>query len=432
MKVGTLMVLEEGHLEIGSVANPVALQVTAELVIADQPINPEVDPGQVGTGIIGLGKVTMHGAVKTPTFVRLRREPLAGHTTIELEQSVAGWRAGDEIVIPDTRQLRASERGSSYASQTENVQIASISGSLVTLAAALRFNHPGARNAAGTLQFLPHVGNLTRNVIVRSENPAGTRGHTIFISHADVDMRYVELRELGRTKMGALDNTQFGSDERPLKIGTNQIGRYAVHFHHNFGPKTTPTNGHQFTLIGNAVDGAPKWGITIHRSHYGLIQDNVVFNTQGAGIVTEDGSESFNVFDHNFSIQSAGNQSPLGSGYGGPVLDLGGDGAGFWFRGPNNYIRNNVAADGAEVRVRAAGSRARHRPHPGVQGRRHEHRPLSRCESTRPTLRCSSSRTTKRTARSRPASSASGTAQSRTSRSGIRRTMASRASRPSS
>ena len=62
--------------------------------------------------------------------------------------------------------------------------------------------------------------------------------------------------------------------------------------------------------------------------------------------MTEDGTESFNVFDHNFSVQSIGNQSPIDSGYGAPGLDLGGEGAGFWFRGPNNYIRNNVAANG--------------------------------------------------------------------------------------
>jgi hypothetical protein len=46
--------------------------------------------------------------------------------------------------------------------------------------------------------------------------------------------------------MGGVNNTQFDTDDRPLKIGTNQIGRYAVHFHHNFGPKTMPINGHQF------------------------------------------------------------------------------------------------------------------------------------------------------------------------------------------
>jgi hypothetical protein len=84
----------------------------------------------------------------------------------------------------------------------------------------------------------------------------------------------------------------------------------------------------------------------VHNSHYGLVRDNVVYDTRGAGIVTEDGSESFNVFDHNFALRSAGSGdfAPR-SGYGGAGPDPGGEGAGFWFRGPNNYIRNNVAAN---------------------------------------------------------------------------------------
>jgi parallel beta-helix repeat protein len=156
----------------------------------------------------------------------------------------------------------------------------------------------------------------------------------------------VEVREMGRTKLGVLDNTEFDNDGKLTKLGSNQIGRYAIHFHHDFGPQQTPANGYQFTLVGNAVDSAPKWGVTVHNSHYGLIENNVVYNTHGAGIVTEDGTESFNVFDHNFAMRSGGSGdfAPR-SGYSGAGADPGGDGAGLWFRGPNNYIRNNVAAN---------------------------------------------------------------------------------------
>src|SRR5262249_39714779 len=130
-------------------------------------------------------------------------------------------------------------------------------------------------------------------------------------------------------------------------VGTNQIGRYAVHFHHDFGPRQSPANGHQFTLVGNVVDHARKWGVTVHNSHYGLVQNNVVYTTRGAGIVTEDGSESFNVFDHNFAVRVDGTGEFTGpSGYGGPSADSGAEGDGFWFRGTNNYVRNNVAANG--------------------------------------------------------------------------------------
>src|SRR5262249_60586211 len=134
------------------------------------------------------------------------------------------------------------------------------------------------------------------------------RGHTIFLSHASIDIRYAAFKDLGRTKMGMLDSTEFDSEGRVAKIGTNQIGRYPVHFHHDFGPRTVPSNGYQFTLICDAIEGSQKWGITVHRSHYGLIQDNIVYDTRGAGIVTEDGSESFNTFDHNFSLRTAGSR----------------------------------------------------------------------------------------------------------------------------
>jgi hypothetical protein len=346
LKTANLMVMDEGYLEVGSAGVPVAPNVTAEIIIADQKIDRQLDPAELGAGIESLGKITMHGAMKSPTFVRLAQEPLAGQTTLTLEQSVKGWTAGDHIVIPDTRQLRESERGSNYKAQDEKIEIASIAENQITLRTPLKYDHKGARNAEDKLEFLPHIGNLSRNVIVRSENPAGTRGHMIFMSRAEIDLRFVEVREMGRTRMGVLDNTEFNDQGQVRKLGTNQIGRYAIHFHHYFGPRQTPADGYQFTLVGNAVDGAPKWGVTVHNSHYGLLQDNVVYNTHGAGMVTEDGTESFNVFEHNFAMRSegSGDFAPR-SGYSGAGPDPGGEGGGFWFRGPNNYIRNNVAAN---------------------------------------------------------------------------------------
>jgi len=346
LKVANVMVWDGGVLEVGTPAQPVAANVTAEIVIADQPIDRKLDPAELGNGIEALGKITMHGAEKLPTFVRLTKEPLTAQTTLTLEQAASTWKAGDHIVIPDTRQLRDQERGNNYKPQNEKLEIASVSGNQIRLVSALRYDHKGARNADGKLEFLPHVGNLSRNVIVRSENPTGTRGHMIFMSRADVDLRFVEVGEMGRTRMGVLDNTEFDNQDRVVKLGKNQIGRYGIHFHHYFGPKQTPANSYQFTLIGNSLDGAPKWGITVHNSHYGLIKDNVVYNTRGAGIVTEDGTESFNVFDHNFAMRSEGSgEFAPSSGYSGAGPDPGGEGAGFWFRGPNNYIRNNVAAN---------------------------------------------------------------------------------------
>ncbi len=225
----------------------------------------------------------------------------------------------------------------------------------------------GARDFNGVLEFLPHVGNLTRNVIVRSASPSGTRGHVIFTHMADVDIRYALYKDLGRTTY------------LPLDAVTNHIGRYPMHVHHLSGPLPTPANGFQFTLLGNAVDGGSavtqfKWGIAVHGSHYGLIQDNVVYNFNGAAIATEDGSESFNVFDHNFALRGMGQPNDV---LGEARMALGTEAVGFWFRGPNNYVRNNVAAnfqnpvDGSRLRVRLSVPLPGQHRGPEFQGGRH-------------------------------------------------------------
>jgi len=41
-------------------------------------------------------------------------------------------------------------------------------GLTLTMSSGLQYDHLGARDLNGVLDFLPHVGNLTRNVIVRS------------------------------------------------------------------------------------------------------------------------------------------------------------------------------------------------------------------------------------------------------------------------
>ena len=104
------------------------------------------------------------------------------------------------MVLPGTNQP-----GGNYQSQWEEPTLAGIADRTLQLGGALRFNHSGARNSDGKVEFLPHVGNLSRNVILRSANPAGTRGHVIFVERADVDIRYALFKDLGRTKFTPLE-----------------------------------------------------------------------------------------------------------------------------------------------------------------------------------------------------------------------------------
>jgi hypothetical protein len=103
LRVGTLLVKPSGELTVGTAGSPIASSASAEIVIANQPLNTTIDPSQFGTGLIGLGKVTMHGSAKTPTFTRIASEPRTGQTTLTLAGPVSGWRVGDRLVLPDTR-----------------------------------------------------------------------------------------------------------------------------------------------------------------------------------------------------------------------------------------------------------------------------------------------------------------------------------------
>jgi len=340
--VGNLLVNQGGEFRVGTQSSPVAPTVVTEIVIRDQPLNATVDPNQYGSGFVSFGTVNIHGSVRTPTFVRLSAAPNVGDTIFRTSQPVIGWRVGDKLVLPDSRQpLTESSSGVPHSYNQEEVVVQSISadGLTITFTPALKFNHPGTTDENGDSKpdFLPHIANLTRNIVIRSENRTGTRGHVLFTQRAQIFIENTAFVDLGRTTFNDLD------------AATNHIGRYSLHMHHLFGPYPVTDPKYQFRIVGNSIyensstTPPQKWGITVHGSHYGLVQDNVVYNVGGAGIVTEDGSESYNVFNHNIAIRILGNggrdehqDQPRG---------IAREGSGFWFRGTNNYVTNNVASN---------------------------------------------------------------------------------------
>lgn len=307
----------------------------AELVCKPKPIDLSVDPSQYGTGIQVIdGAVTIRGAEKT-AFLRLATAPRAGDATLLLEAAPNGWQPGDRLVVPDTRAARTG------GSQSETPIVQSVAGNIVTLVAPLQFDH------AGTGNLLPHTGNLTRSIVIRSADPNGLRCHILITGRAAADIAYAELRDLGRTKSAPLDSTSFDGDGNLVRIGANQIGRYPLHLHHLIGPVVPLPSGHQFDVAGVAVADSPKWAIAIHNSHFGRVADSVTYDTDGAAIVTEDGAESGNLIDHNFAARCDGHGDGLTereakSGIG---VDIGFEGSCFWFRAQRNAITNNVAAD---------------------------------------------------------------------------------------
>lgn len=377
--VGTIEVLPGGKLEIGSASAPIssskeAIVTFANHIVYDNTVpldNP--DPEQHATGLLGFGEVTIHGSAigtysstAAQTWVRLSEVVDATDTELKLETALpTGWDEGDFIVLPDTRQLTSTQDhlydigDPGVASETEVLEIKTISmdRKTITLEVAAQYDHFGGQNfqqqdtSSTSYETYPHIAILDRNVTLTSEDPDGYRGHTLYGGRADVDIRYANFEDLGRV----VNNVPLGDDidvDTPSGVVTvpNQIARYGVHFHHLFGPVNPTNTGHQFAFVGNTAQSNQTWGVTVHGTSYGLIADNVVYDVEGAGYVTEDGNEIGNEFLNNISVKVTGTLRDGELGGDNPADDpvehgIARGGSGFWFRRSGNDIIGNVAAD---------------------------------------------------------------------------------------
>lgn len=283
-----LFVLPGGTIDTGTVAAPIPASVRVELIVLDVPIDTTKDLFQWGNGLLNFGHRFSHGAKKLE-WTTLTADVKKGETAITLAEDPVGWATGDELLVPETDAppVRTAPR------REAAVTIAGIDGRTVTLSKPLDFDHLAQRDPDGNIVLLPRVANLTRNVVIRSENPKGTPGHVADIGHGAMwDVRYSTQSSLGRTRSERLDNTT----EDAVHIGTNQAGRYADHHHHAMGLGSTS--------VGNVYRGSAtlvgKWGLVIHATHDSRIERNVAIDFTGAGFVTEDGYEVRNVFKRNF------------------------------------------------------------------------------------------------------------------------------------
>lgn len=311
---------------------------TGTLSFDDTPIDLHDDPLQYSRGLVAVGgKVRLSGQRKDKAAWLV--EPVtAGATTLKLASATIGWRAGDKLILPDTRNIEhpinhysAVVTPGAIGEQVEQVTIASIADRTVTLAAPVQFSHKPIV-----------VANLTRSCVVRSLDPS-VRGHAFFTGTAEVDLRYVEFRDLGRTTVDPIDNTTLNEDGTINHEGANQIGRYSCHFHHLAKP---------YYAEGIVTNGSPRWGITIHNTHRGTLRESIAYNCVGGGIVVEgsgvptDNSEYQNTIEGNISVLSTGSgqwiasRAPEGRGSGDKIWHVG---SGFGFNSAANRIRNNIA-----------------------------------------------------------------------------------------
>ncbi|NDW57837.1 hypothetical protein G0P98_15125, partial [Yangia sp. PrR004] len=265
--VETMVTGTASRLTVGTAEKPVEAGVTANIVIADGPIDTSIDPTYLSHGLIAQGSVRMQGAEKSP-YGTLEGNATAGSTSLVLDGGTEGWQVGDTIVVMGTQlgQFEDESRKIVAIEQTAT-------GVKLTLDSALQYDHT---TPPGYAELDIYVGNETRNIVISSENPEGVRGHVMMMHTPDASIQFAEFSELGRT-----------DKSRPLDVGDNVSARYPLHLHET----GTEAGSDMAVLYGNSVHGSPGWGIVQHSSN-AAVDYNFVHDIVGAGIVSEDGDET--------------------------------------------------------------------------------------------------------------------------------------------
>ncbi|MEM6679094.1 MAG: G8 domain-containing protein [Pseudomonadota bacterium] len=340
LRVDTLVTTMSGHLVIGTASAPIAADVEARIVFADDgAIDRSTDPSLIGRGALLHGKTTINGAEKT-AFTTVETFPRAGDTEIRLSTAPVGWKVGDEIVIAGT--------DPNDPASDEKVTITSIDGTTIGIDKALVRDHVAPR-----ADLEVHVANLTRNVEFLSENPATAhRGHVMVMHTNDASMNFVSFDDLGRSDkaLGYNDHEFVDLDPfiPPVDLGGDNVrGRYSVHFHRG----GTDKDGAPATVNGAVVTDDIGWGFVNHSSHVNF-SNNVTHNIVGTAYFTEAGDE-IGSFINNIALRTVNPSLPLKQPPGSDSLfpdlredrmDFGFQGDGFWFHGPNVRVEGNVVS----------------------------------------------------------------------------------------
>lgn len=259
------------------------------------------------------GRMDFHGAPMNHTWVKLGKDVQSHDQEISLAEPVAGWRVGDRVIITATH-LDESASGTGRPGKrgrkifTEERTIQAIDGTRLVVDRPLEFAHSGSG------VFRGEVANLSRNVVVESADPARERGHTMYHRYSAGSISYAEFRHLGKEGV---------------------LGRYALHFH------LVGDTMRGSSVIGASIwDSANRW-LTIHGTNYLVVRDCVGYQSVGHGFFLEDGTETYNVLDHNLAVQ-AYTGKPL------PKQALpfdANEGAGFWWANSRNTFSRNVACE---------------------------------------------------------------------------------------
>ncbi len=298
-------------LEVGTPGEPLDARYTATIRLKYfDGQDPMSCPALVCCG----GRMDLHGAPLSRTWVKLGAHARRGADAVTLAESVQGWKPGDRLLITATVGNRSRIGGSRRPGVgdtpvfTEERTLKAIRGTAVTLDRPLTHDHLGEGDYRGA------VANLSRNVVVESADPRGVRGHTMYHRGSAGAVSYAEFRHLGKEGV---------------------LGRYPIHYH-----LVGATMRGSYVLGASIWDSRNRW-VAIHGTNYLVVRDCVGYRSVGHGFFLEDGTEVYNVLDRNLAVQAfAGRPLPR------QMLPFDqNEGGGFWWANSHNTFTRNVTCE---------------------------------------------------------------------------------------
>ncbi|MES2890144.1 MAG: G8 domain-containing protein [Pseudomonadota bacterium] len=327
LKVNARYILVTGRLECGTAIAPFLHKLTVTLT-GNSTTENIGDMGSKFLGAMNGGAIDLFGKPNAVTWTQLATTATAGATQVTVRAS-PGWAVGDQIVIASTTR---------DMNQAEVRTITAISGATLTLNQALAHRHQGPTESYGNgtrtwvLDEGAEVGLLTHNIVVQGDADSATTqfgGHTMFMADSPVHMSNVMLHRMGQA---------------------GRVGRYPFHWH-----LAGDASGQY--IVSSSIVNSYNRAVTLHQTDGALVKDNVAYNIVGHAYFMEDGSERFNVIDHNLGLvnrRPAPGQAiletdarPIRRGSDGGNFEFFSASSGpatFWISNPENRVTNNAAA----------------------------------------------------------------------------------------
>jgi hypothetical protein len=326
IRVGSILVTNTGELTIGTKDRPIQTSRTASITFLPRSkTHREFDPYDVSGGLVVVGLLQIHGS-DYRGFAFPSEELRAGTRAISFVQLPKGWKAGDELLFPASTSNSSDEVRTIARVDPETKRC--------TLSSPLGSDH---LSPAGISVQIP-VGNLTRNVVLASADPAtiANRAHVMIMNHEGIEIVGAGFRGLGRTQTTRIHTLPERDDDGRINIGDNPIGRYAVHYHLRDGA-TFMKPAQLFS--GNVIVDSRKHGLVNHGGHV-VAENNVTFRVHGSHFFAENGSE-IGTFRDNLAVHSLGSGDTIRARE--CLYDFGHGGHGFWTQSTAVIIEKNYA-----------------------------------------------------------------------------------------